>query len=103
MMVVVAPPTAWTTDLTRLCERLAERLAAEGARYPEAGAVALAVRGRAGVDRPTFADDLGLDPDELRRVERGEVPFDEFPAAIRQRAHREPRLDLRRLGVWPPA
>jgi len=101
MMGVVTPTGAWSTDLTRLCERLAERLAADGARYPVDAAVALAVRGRAGVDRRSFADDLGLDPDELGRMERGEVPFERFPPAIRLRAQAEPRLDLGRLGVDP--
>jgi hypothetical protein len=87
----------WATDVTRLCERLAERLAREGAPFPGAGAVALAVRGGAGVDRSTFAAQLGLDPHELALAENGALPYEQLPEAIRQLASSESRLDLDRL------
>lgn len=91
----------WATDVTRLCERLAERLAAEGAPFPVAGAVALAVRGEAGVDRVTFADELGIDPQELEHIEGGTVPFDQLPEVIRLMAATNSRLDLDHLlGCW---
>jgi hypothetical protein len=90
-------PETWPTDVTRLCERLAERLAGQGAPFPVAGAVALAVRGGAGVDRTHFAAELGLDPAELARAERGELPFEQLPEVIRLMATTDARLDLDRL------
>jgi hypothetical protein len=76
----------WSSDLTMLCERLAERLRAEGATYPGAGAVALTARGVSGEDRDSFCRRLGLGGDELRHIERGEVPIREWPAPLRVRA-----------------
>ena len=99
MMQSMAEHTTWVTDLTGLCERLAQRLAEAGAEHPSAGAVALAVRGTEGVDRPTFADWLGISHDELDRAEHGDVPFQQLPEPIRLRAQQEARLDLLRLGL----
>ena len=87
----------WSVDLTALCERLAERLGAEGYAHPLAAAVALAVRGRQGVDADTFADELGIAPDELRRVESGLVPLHDFPGALLLLADHTAGLDLDRL------
>jgi hypothetical protein len=86
-------------DLTILCERVSRRLAAEEARYPAAAAVALAVRGLHGVDPTTFADQFGIDPDHLARVESGAVSFDQLPPVILRLASAEPRLDVDRLRV----
>ena len=83
--------------MTLLCERLSRRLAAEGARHPTAAAVALAVRGLQGADPATFANELGISPDQLARAESGNVAFDQLPPAILQRANAEPQLDLERL------
>ena len=82
-----------------LCERLSERLAADGARHAAAAAMALAVRGIGGVDPATFADQIGISRDELARAEAGEVPFDELPSAILQSAAADPRLDVDRLRL----
>jgi hypothetical protein len=99
MMLVMSDDAPWVTDLTGLCERIATRLADAGARHPSVGAVALAVRGREGVDRHTFAGWLGLDHDQVHAAEQGELAFDELPEPIRSRAESEPRLDLPRLGL----
>jgi hypothetical protein len=99
MMLVMGEHAPWVTDLTGLCERIARRLADTGARHPSVGAVALAVRGREGVDQETFAAGLGLDHDQVHAAEQGELAFDELPEPIRSRAETEPRLDLSRLGL----
>jgi hypothetical protein len=98
-MTTMADAAPWVTDLTGLCQRIAQRLADDGARHPSAAAVTLAVRGAEGVDRHTFAHGLGLDPDLLRSAERGELSFAELPEPIRTRARAEPRIDLPRLGL----
>jgi hypothetical protein len=74
---VTAPP-----DLTRLVERLAARLADEGARHPVAAAVAIACRGRSGLDRAPFAASIGIDTDIVTACERGDVAFADLPAPL---------------------
>jgi hypothetical protein len=75
-------PSMWSTDLTKLCERLAERLRAEGARHPEPAAVALAVRGASGEDRHDFATRLRLTDEELADIEHGEVSLELWPISL---------------------
>ena len=87
----------WSADLTALCERLAERLRTEGYPHPVAAAVALAVRGRQGVDAATFAVELGIPADALQRVESGLVPLRDFPGALLLLADHTDGLDLDRL------
>ena len=87
----------WAADLTALCERLAERLRTEGYHHPLAAAVALAVRGRQGVDADTFAVELGIGAEDLQRVESGLVPLREFPGALLLLADHTDGLDLDRL------
>lgn len=70
------------SDLTRLVERLAARLRADGVRHPVAAALALACRGRTGLDIAPFAASVGLDPDVVAACEAGEVAFGELPAAL---------------------
>jgi hypothetical protein len=79
-------PSMWSTDLTKLCERLAERLRAEGAPHPEPAAVALAVRGASGEDRHDFAIRLCLTDEALAHIERGEVSLDGWPLALIEEA-----------------
>lgn len=97
MMPTVSPTSMWSTDLTRLCERLAERLRTEGARHPTSAAVALAVRGARGRTQEEYAADLGLAPAALDAVERGQVRWAEVPAALMRAAVRTEGLDLARL------
>lgn len=92
-------PTPWSTDLTALCERLARRLRSEGAAHPETAAVALAVRGTFGDDRPTFAERLGIPDHELEIVEAGWRRWDQVAQVLADEARSQPGLDLHRLGL----
>ena len=78
----------WSWDLTKLRERLAERLRAQGAPHPDAGAAALAARGATGAHRCDFAEALGLDEEALLSIERGEVAVEDWPAALRREVER---------------
>lgn len=89
----------WSADLTALCERLARRLRSGGAAHPEVAAVALAVRGRHGVDRAELAAILGLGDAQLAAVESGAIGWSEVPASLRAEADRCAGLTLARLGV----
>ena len=66
-------------DFTIFCERLAERLRSRGASHPVAAAVALAARGQRGVDVDEFAAALGIDGEQLRQIETGNVAFADVP------------------------
>jgi hypothetical protein len=95
----------WSSDLNLLCERLAERLARDGAHHADAAALTIAVRGLRGQSARDFAAELDLDGGELSRIETGEVAWADLPPAILRRAAAEPRLDLVRLappGAPPP-
>jgi hypothetical protein len=91
----------WSGDLNLLCERLAERLAADGATHPGAAALAIAVRGLRGADRPSFASELGLGRADLAAIEAGDVAWVDLPPEILRRAAADDRLDLARLRQDP--
>ena len=69
-------------EMTIVCARLAERLRSRGVSHPVAAAVALVARGHRGVDVEPFATSLGVDPEQLRRVEGGSVPFADLPHEV---------------------
>ena len=69
-------------DMTIFCERLAQRLRSKGVTHPVTAAVALVARGHRGVDVEAFADAIGLDANELRQIEAGEVTFAELPDEV---------------------
>lgn len=91
-----------TVGPTRLIVRMAGVLAADGAPYPIAGALAAAVRGRQQTTVAAFAIETGLDPAVIEATEAGYVPFERLPAAI---ASRIPWLgvDLAALAAHPAA
>lgn len=91
-----------TTDVTRFCRVLAGRLAETGARHALDAAVAVAVRGRHGGDRASFATDVGLTVDEVVAIESGARPFAEFPPSLVLRARSVVGLDLVALGLDRP-
>jgi len=84
-------------DMNLLCERLADRLAADGAPHPGAAALSIAVRGLRGCDRHAFAAELGLTPNELSDIEHGDVAWAQLPAEILRLAVSDGRIDLARL------
>ena len=99
-MSVHARPS--TIGPTRLIIRMADILAADGAPYPMAGALAAAVRGRLQLDRFAYARELGLDLDVVDAAEAGQTTVDELPTSI---AERIPWLgvDLTALAADPAA
>lgn len=72
----------WSADLTGFRDRLGERLAARGYRHPHVAAAALAARGSRGVDRRSFADQLGLPVHAVEAAESGELGHDDLPPAL---------------------
>lgn len=69
-------------DLARMRDRFADRLASEGHPWPDLSAAVLAERGRAGLDRETFARTLGVTEETLAGVEdgtRGGSPAPDVP------------------------
>ncbi len=91
--------SSWSTDLTRLCERLAERLHAEGAEHPVEAAVALTARGHRGVGPDEFCEQIGVEPGALQAVEAGGVAWASFPPALELAIRDTPGIDLPRLGL----
>ena len=65
------PTSRRRPDLARMAARMAERLAAEGHPWPDFAAAVIAERGRAGVDRGTFARRLGVSEEMLAGIEDG--------------------------------
>ena len=81
-------------DVGRLLSAVADDLRRAGAGWPEVGALALCVRGLAGLDRPAFALQVGVPAAHLARVEDGHVPGTSVPEGLRRRA---PLVDWGRL------
>lgn len=93
-------------DLMGLLERVAVRLAHDGAPHPVAGATALAARGHAGVDQAAFALAHTLTVEAVVAAERGDLALNELPEAMLLIVVDHPGLDLvaiedldRRMGA----
>lgn len=65
------PTSRRRPDLARMTARLVDRLASEGHPWPDFAAAVIAERGRAGLDRETFAGTLGVSAEGLAGVEDG--------------------------------
>ena len=65
------PSSVWRADHDRLRHRLAATLEAEGHPEPALAATLLSIRGRLGLDRPTFCQMTGIDPGVVAAVEDG--------------------------------
>jgi hypothetical protein len=74
---------AWRPDRAVLAERVAQRAAGGGARWPRVAAATLVIRGLAGDDVATFAARLGLATDDVAALERGDVAPSHLPARLR--------------------
>ena len=72
----------YKTNVTTLTERIAIRLAADGAEHPVAAAVAIALRGIGRQERNQFADSLAIAPADLHALEAGTVPLAALPKAL---------------------
>ena len=69
-------------DVTRLVERLADRLARSGASHPVAAAVAMACRGNTGRDLDSFARWVGVSRSQVAACEAGDVAFGDLPDEV---------------------
>ena len=77
----------YNTNVTTLTERIAIRMAGEGAEHPVAAAVTIAVRGMSRLEPGDYASTLGLAPADVRALEAGTVPLDDLPAALWKLMH----------------
>jgi len=63
-------------------ERLSLRFAAQGFLHPRVAAVAITMRGIAGVELSVYAERVGVSVDVLRRIEAGELAAPDVPSAL---------------------
>jgi len=83
----VVTPDRYNTNVTTLTERIAIRLAADGAEHPVAAAVTIAVRGMLRLEPVDYADTLNVAPADLRALEAGTVPLGDLPVSLWQLVH----------------
>lgn len=74
-------------EMAALIERFARRYAADGFTHPRIAAAVVTARGWAGLDRPAFADNLGITVDEVEQAESGGVGADALPDQLAERLH----------------
>lgn len=89
---------SWPSDLTRVCERIADRLHRSGATHPVAAAVALAARGHLGLDIDGFARAVGLGVDTVRSAEAGDIAWEDLPDVLGAVVESMPSVDLLALA-----
>lgn len=77
----------YSTNVTTLTERIAIRLAAQGAEHPVAAAVTIAVRGMSRLGPVEYAEALGLAPADVRALEAGTVALGELPPSLWKLIH----------------
>ncbi len=78
---------AYSTNVSTLTERIAIRLAADGAEHAVSAAITIALRGQSGHDTAGFAAAVGLALADLRALEAGTIAFVDLPSAICDRMH----------------
>lgn len=89
---------SWPSDLTRVCERLAQQLHRRGATHPVAAAVALAARGHLGLAVDEFADTVDLPIDTVQRAEAGDIAWEHLPDILGSILDTMPGIDLLALA-----
>lgn len=99
---MISPARSARTGSTRLVVRMADVLAVDGARYPMAGALACAVRGRLQLSLHAYAAELELPVEVVRAAETGSTPLAALPPAISERIPWL-GLDLTALAADPAA
>lgn len=77
----------YSTNVSTLTERIAIRLASQGAEHAVAAAITIALRGQSKLDPSDFAAELGLKLADLRALEAGTVAFVDLPDAVARRMH----------------
>jgi hypothetical protein len=80
-------PGGYSTNVSTLTERIAIRLASQGAEHAVAAAITIALRGQSRLDRAGFAAELGIAAADLRALEAGTVAFVDLPVAVAERMH----------------
>ena len=80
-------PSGYSTNVNTLTERIAIRLASQGAEHAVAAAIAIALRGQSRLDLGGFAAEIGLTIADMRALEAGTIAFVDLPAAVAQRMH----------------
>jgi hypothetical protein len=87
-------PSPRTPDPNIFCERLAERLHAQGVAHPVAAAVALTARGLGAKDVDQLAAEIGVPTSPLRDIEAGTVAFVDLPDELLHAFARIPSASL---------
>ncbi len=90
------PP--WPSDLTRVCERLADQLDRRGAAHPVAAAVALCARGQVALDQQQFAHRFDMPLDTVVAAEAGDVAWENLADIIGELLQLAPATDLLALA-----
>ncbi len=90
------PP--WPSDLTRVCERMADHLARKGAANPVAAAVVLCARGQVTLDQRQFAERFNLPLDTVVAAEAGDIAWEHLPDIIGELLQLAPAIDLLALA-----
>lgn len=91
-----SPP--WPSDLTRVCERLADQLARQGAAHPVAAAIVLCARGQVTLDQQQFANKFDLPLETVVAAEAGDVAWKNLPDIIGELLQLAPSIDLLALA-----
>jgi len=81
-------PGGYSTNVNTLTERIAIRLAAQGAEHAVAAAITITLRGQSKLDPAGFAAELGIAGADLRALEAGTVAFVDLPVSVAERMHR---------------
>ncbi len=77
----------YSTNVSTLTERIAIRLASQGAEHAVAAAITIALRGQSRLDPTEFAAAIGLAFADLRALEAGTIAFVDLPEALARRMH----------------
>ena len=87
----------WPSDITALCERIANRKARDGARHPVAAALAYCARAHSRMSPTAFAGTVGLHQADVEALEAGDVAWEDIPDRVSEIAAR-PGLDFLALA-----
>ena len=72
----------WPSDITPLCERIANRKARAGATHPVAAALAYCARAHTRMSPAAFAATVGLRQADVEALEAGDVAWEDVPDRV---------------------